>query len=110
MTTLQESLSNAAYFRKVDSWYTYRLTPGQPCHLSPICVAKDPFCGRRLRRRCGATRSASAGIAHRGQRPLLQRFFAALLKSMKTPTRQRLIEAAIRRFYRDGFRNVGIDQ
>src|SRR6185312_153952 len=29
---------------------------------------------------------------------------------MTTPTRQRLIEAAIRRFYRDGFRNVGIDQ
>lgn len=29
---------------------------------------------------------------------------------MKTPTRQRLIEAAIRRFYRDGFRSVGIDQ
>jgi len=25
-------------------------------------------------------------------------------------TRQRLIESAIRRFYRDGFRNVGIDQ
>jgi AcrR family transcriptional regulator len=31
-------------------------------------------------------------------------------KAMKTPTRQRLIEAAVRRFYRDGFRNVGIDQ
>src|SRR4029079_11071206 len=29
---------------------------------------------------------------------------------MHTPTRQRLIAAAIRRFYRDGFRNVGIDQ
>src|SRR5215831_12223946 len=29
---------------------------------------------------------------------------------MKTTTRQRLIEAAVRRFYRDGFRNVGIDQ
>lgn len=29
---------------------------------------------------------------------------------MTTPTRQRLIEAATRRFYRDGFRNVGIDQ
>ncbi len=29
---------------------------------------------------------------------------------MKTPTRQRLIDAAVRRFYRDGFRNVGIDQ
>jgi len=29
---------------------------------------------------------------------------------MKTPTRQRLIDAAGRRFYRDGFRNVGIDQ
>ena len=29
---------------------------------------------------------------------------------MPTATRQRLIEAAIKRFYRDGFRNVGIDQ
>jgi AcrR family transcriptional regulator len=29
---------------------------------------------------------------------------------MKGSTRQRLIEAAARRFYRDGFRNVGIDQ
>jgi len=29
---------------------------------------------------------------------------------MTTPTRHRLVEAAIRRFYRDGFRNVGIDQ
>jgi AcrR family transcriptional regulator len=29
---------------------------------------------------------------------------------MKSPTRQRLIEAGVRRFYRDGFRNVGIDQ
>jgi AcrR family transcriptional regulator len=29
---------------------------------------------------------------------------------MKAPTRQRLIDAAGRRFYRDGFRNVGIDQ
>jgi AcrR family transcriptional regulator len=29
---------------------------------------------------------------------------------MKTPTRQRLVEAAFRRFYRDGFRSVGIDQ
>jgi AcrR family transcriptional regulator len=29
---------------------------------------------------------------------------------MTTPTRQRLIEASIRRFYRDGFRSVGIDQ
>jgi AcrR family transcriptional regulator len=28
----------------------------------------------------------------------------------KVPTRQRLIDAAGRRFYRDGFRNVGIDQ
>jgi len=27
-----------------------------------------------------------------------------------TPTRQRLIDAAGRRFYRDGFRNVGLDQ
>lgn len=29
---------------------------------------------------------------------------------MRTPTRQRLVEAAVRRFYRDGFRSVGIDQ
>ncbi|MFN0055030.1 MAG: TetR/AcrR family transcriptional regulator [Planctomycetales bacterium] len=29
---------------------------------------------------------------------------------MPTATRQRLIEAAVKRFYRDGFRNVGIDQ
>jgi len=29
---------------------------------------------------------------------------------MLTPTRERLVEAAVRRFYRDGFRNVGIDQ
>lgn len=29
---------------------------------------------------------------------------------MKTPTRQRLVDAAVRRFYRDGFRSVGIDQ
>ena len=29
---------------------------------------------------------------------------------MTTPTRQRLVQTAIRRFYRDGFRNVGIDQ
>src|SRR6516165_6024944 len=29
---------------------------------------------------------------------------------MPSATRQRLIEAAIKRFYRDGFRNVGIDQ
>jgi AcrR family transcriptional regulator len=29
---------------------------------------------------------------------------------MTSPTRQRLVDAAIRRFYRDGFRNVGIDQ
>jgi AcrR family transcriptional regulator len=29
---------------------------------------------------------------------------------MKTPTRQRLVDAAIRRFYRDGFRSVGVDQ
>lgn len=27
-----------------------------------------------------------------------------------TPTRERLVEAAIRRFYRDGFRSVGINQ
>jgi len=30
--------------------------------------------------------------------------------STKVPTRQRLIEAGLRRFYRDGFRSVGIDQ
>lgn len=29
---------------------------------------------------------------------------------MASATRQRLIETALRRFYRDGFRNVGIDQ
>lgn len=29
---------------------------------------------------------------------------------MTASTRQRLVEAAVRRFYRDGFRNVGIDQ
>jgi AcrR family transcriptional regulator len=29
---------------------------------------------------------------------------------MNQPTRDRLVESAIRRFYRDGFRNVGIDQ
>jgi AcrR family transcriptional regulator len=29
---------------------------------------------------------------------------------VKIPTRQHLIDAAIRRFYRDGFRGVGIDQ
>ena len=29
---------------------------------------------------------------------------------MPTPTRQRLVEAAVRRFYREGFRNVGLDQ
>ena len=29
---------------------------------------------------------------------------------MSTSTRQRLVESAVRRFYRDGFRSVGIDQ
>jgi AcrR family transcriptional regulator len=29
---------------------------------------------------------------------------------MTSPTRERLIQSAIRRFYRDGFRSVGIDQ
>ncbi len=29
---------------------------------------------------------------------------------MKLDTRQRLIDSSVRRFYRDGFRNVGIDQ
>ena len=29
---------------------------------------------------------------------------------MPSSTRQRLIESAVRRFYRDGFRNVGLDQ
>src|SRR5262245_40487089 len=29
---------------------------------------------------------------------------------MQSPTRERLTEAAARRFYRDGFRNVGLDQ
>src|SRR3954469_12895322 len=28
----------------------------------------------------------------------------------RTMTRQRLIDAGVQRFYRDGFRNVGIDQ
>jgi AcrR family transcriptional regulator len=32
------------------------------------------------------------------------------VKTNEKSTRQRLIEAAVRRFYRDGFRNVGIDQ
>jgi AcrR family transcriptional regulator len=32
------------------------------------------------------------------------------MKTSETTTRTRLIEAAVRRFYRDGFRNVGIDQ
>jgi AcrR family transcriptional regulator len=32
------------------------------------------------------------------------------MKTDEKPTRDRLIEAAVRRFYRDGFRNVGIDQ
>lgn len=30
--------------------------------------------------------------------------------STATPTRQRLIDSAVRRFYRDGFRMVGLDQ
>jgi AcrR family transcriptional regulator len=29
---------------------------------------------------------------------------------MSSPTRQKLIDASVRRFYRDGFRNVGVDQ
>jgi len=29
---------------------------------------------------------------------------------MTTSTRQKLVESAVRRFYRDGFRSVGIDQ
>jgi AcrR family transcriptional regulator len=32
------------------------------------------------------------------------------MKTREKTTRTRLIEAAVRRFYRDGFRNVGIDQ
>jgi AcrR family transcriptional regulator len=32
------------------------------------------------------------------------------MQKSEKPTRQRLIEAALRRFYRDGFRNVGVDQ
>jgi AcrR family transcriptional regulator len=32
------------------------------------------------------------------------------MKTSEKTTRQRLIESAVRRFYRDGFRNVGIDQ
>jgi AcrR family transcriptional regulator len=31
-------------------------------------------------------------------------------RAVKRPTRQRLVEAAIKRFRRDGFRNVGVDQ
>src|SRR6201984_2381733 len=33
-----------------------------------------------------------------------------LKKPAKTPTREPLLEAPVRRFYRDGFRSVGIDQ
>lgn len=32
------------------------------------------------------------------------------MKTSEKTTRERLIEAAVQRFYRDGFRNVGIDQ
>jgi AcrR family transcriptional regulator len=32
------------------------------------------------------------------------------MKTTERSTRERLIEAAVKRFYRDGFRNVGIDQ
>jgi AcrR family transcriptional regulator len=32
------------------------------------------------------------------------------MKTNEKTTRERLIEVAVRRFYRDGFRNVGIDQ
>ena len=32
------------------------------------------------------------------------------MKTSERSTRERLVEAAVRRFYRDGFRNVGIDQ
>lgn len=32
------------------------------------------------------------------------------MKTSEKSTRERLIEAAVRRFYRDGFRNVGIEQ
>src|SRR4051794_4525024 len=32
------------------------------------------------------------------------------MKTNEKSTRERLIEAAVRRFYRDGFRNVGIEQ
>ena len=34
----------------------------------------------------------------------------ATMKSREKSTRERLIDAAVRRFYRDGFRNVGIEQ
>jgi len=29
---------------------------------------------------------------------------------MPTTTREKLVESALRRFYRDGFRNLGLDQ
>src|SRR5690348_6675776 len=51
-----------------------------------------------------ATRSILAGEPGRA---IISRRLDCLMPST---TRQRLIEAAIRRFYRDGFRNVGIDQ
>jgi AcrR family transcriptional regulator len=35
---------------------------------------------------------------------------AVLLATMPAPTRQKLIDTGLKRFYRDGFRNVGIDQ
>ena len=35
---------------------------------------------------------------------------AKLASAMAIPTRLRLVEAAFQRFYRDGFRNVGLDQ
>src|SRR5690348_11872919 len=51
-----------------------------------------------------ATRSILAGEPGRA---IISRRLDCLMPST---TRQRLIEAAIKRFYRDGFRNVGIDQ
>src|SRR5689334_13754951 len=51
-----------------------------------------------------ATRSILAGEPGRA---IISRRLDCLMPST---TRQRLIEAAVKRFYRDGFRNVGLDQ
>ena len=59
--------------------------------------------GRRLT--CGTLPEESASCIS-----LLRKFALKAVNLMPSTTRQRLIEAAARRFYRDGFRNVGIDQ